>query len=75
MALSGQLPGFRVRCADSGELRSILQELDGLPGVLTAFPHPAWDLYKVGAGAHRRAVVRFLDQFSPCIHAREMELF
>ncbi|HLI78253.1 MAG TPA: hypothetical protein VKV02_15005 [Acidobacteriaceae bacterium] len=53
-------------------LRSILHELDELPGVLTVFNHPVWDLHKIGAGLHRREVFRFLESFSPCIHAMEL---
>ncbi len=54
------------------ELRSILHELDELPGVLTVFNHPIWDLNKVGAVAHRREVARFMDGFSACLHAVEL---
>ena len=54
------------------ELRSLLQDLDEQPGVLIVFNHPIWDLHKVGAGTHRREVVRFLDQYSECIHALEL---
>ena len=55
-----------------GELRSLLHELDELPGVLTVFNHPIWDLHKLGAATHRSEVMRFLDEFSPCIHALEL---
>jgi hypothetical protein len=70
-AWAARLQAFTA-APDTAELRSILNELDELPGVLTVLNHPIWDLHKVGAGLHRREVVRFLDQFSACIHALEL---
>lgn len=58
--------------ANEVELRRILHELHELPGVLTVFNHPIWDLLKIGAAAHRREVVRFLDEYGECIHALEL---
>lgn len=55
-----------------GELQAILHELDEQPGVLTVLNHPVWDLLKIGTGLHRREVHRFLDQFSPYLHALEL---
>ena len=54
------------------ELRSILHELDELPGVLTVFNHPIWDLLKIGVANHRRELMRFLDQHNDRIHALEL---
>lgn len=56
----------------SEELHEILHDLHELPGVLTVFNHPIWDLHKVGVAPHRREVVRFLDRYSECIHALEL---
>ena len=57
---------------DAVELREILHELDELPGVLTVFNHPIWDLHKVGTGQHRRELVQFMEAFGPCLHALEL---
>ena len=54
------------------ELRSILCDLDELPGVLLVFNHPLWDLHKIGDTAHRREVMSFLDQFGEQMHALEL---
>ena len=57
---------------EPGELRAILHELDELPGVLTVFNHPIWDLHNLGAGLHRREVMRFLELFGERLHALEL---
>ena len=57
---------------EASELRAILHDLDDLPGVLLVFNHPIWDLHKIGAEQHRRELFRFLDQFSGCLHALEL---
>ena len=54
------------------ELDALMHELHELPGVLTVFNHPIWDLHKVGSALHRREVVRFLESYSECIHALEL---
>ncbi len=54
------------------ELSEILHDLDELPGVLTVFNHPIWDLHKIGAALHDREVVRFLESYTGCIHALEL---
>ena len=54
------------------ELRSILHELDELPGVLLVFNHPIWDLHKTGDALHRREMMRFLESFGEQMHALEL---
>ncbi len=57
---------------DVAELRAALHELDELPGVMTVFNHPLWDLHKIGAARHKRELVQFMDSFGRCIHALEL---
>ena len=57
---------------DAAELRAVLHELDELPGVMTVFNHPIWDLHKVGAANHKRELVQFMDDFGDRIHALEL---
>ena len=57
---------------DGHQLREILHELDEEPGVLLVLNHPVWDLHKIGTELHRRELMRFLDVFSPCLHALEL---
>lgn len=57
---------------DPHALRSLLHELDELPGVLIVFNHPVWDLQKLGAATHRRELLRFTEAFGHCIHALEL---
>ena len=54
------------------ELRSILHELDELPGVLLVLNHPIWDLHKIGDALHRREMMRFLESYGEQIHALEL---
>jgi hypothetical protein len=53
-------------------LRSILAELDELPGVLMVFNHPMWDLYRVGKDRHEVLVNEFMAVFGQYIHAMEL---
>ena len=53
-------------------LTQILAELDEIPGVLTIFNHPLWDLYRVGAGKHGVCVNDFLAVNGQYIHALEL---
>lgn len=53
-------------------LRTMLAELDELPGVLVVFNHPLWDLYRVGADRHGVAVNEFLAVHGQYIHALEL---
>lgn len=70
-AWTARLNAFTVAPREA-ELRSILHELDELPGALTVLNHPIWDLHKIGPAAHRRELSRFLDHFSDQIHALEL---
>ena len=54
------------------ELRSILHELDELPGVLLVLNHPIWDLYEIGDAPHRREMMRFLEDHGEQMHALEL---
>lgn len=56
----------------SESLRSILAELDELPGVLIIFNHPLWDLYRVGKDRHEVLVNEFLAVYGQYIHALEL---
>lgn len=53
-------------------LEEILHDLHDLPGVLTVLNHPIWDLHHIGADTHAREVLRFLESYSSCIHALEL---
>jgi hypothetical protein len=53
-------------------LTQILAELDEIPGVLTIFNHPLWDLYRVGADKHGVSVNEFLAVNGQYIHALEL---
>jgi hypothetical protein len=53
-------------------LTAMLAELDELPGVLTIFNHPLWDLYRVGADRHGCSVNEFLAVNGQYIHALEL---
>lgn len=53
-------------------LRTMLRELDDLPGVLLIFNHPIWDLHNIGRELHLREVRRFLEDMGSCMHALEL---
>ena len=53
-------------------LTQLLAELDEIPGVLTIFNHPLWDLYRVGADKHGVSVNEFLAVNGQYIHALEL---
>jgi hypothetical protein len=53
-------------------LRDMLAELDELPGVLIAFNHPLWDLYRIGKEKHRFLVNDFLAVYGQFVHAIEL---
>jgi hypothetical protein len=53
-------------------LRSLLAELDELPGALIVFNHPLWDLYRVGKDRHEVLVNEFLAVHGQYIHALEL---
>lgn len=54
------------------DLRSLLAELDELPGVLVVLNHPVWDLHKIGADVHKRELARFLELLGRYVHALEL---
>ena len=53
-------------------LTEMLAELDELPGVLTVFNHPLWDLYRVGREKHDVLVNEFLAVNGQYVHALEL---
>ena len=53
-------------------LTEMLAELDELPGVLTVFNHPLWDLYRVGREKHDVLVKEFLAVNGQYVHALEL---
>jgi hypothetical protein len=53
-------------------LTEILAELHELPGVLTVFNHPLWDLYRVGNEKHVVLVNEFLAVHGQFVHALEL---
>lgn len=53
-------------------LGELLAELDSLPGVLTVFNHPMWDLYRIGKPRHNVLVNEFLALHGQHIHAVEL---
>jgi len=53
-------------------LRAILAELDEIPGVLTVFNHPLWDLYRVGKDRHEVLVNQFMAVYGQYVHALEL---
>lgn len=53
-------------------LRSILAELDELPGVLIIFNHPLWDLYRVGKDRHEVLVNEFMAVYGQYVHTLEL---
>jgi hypothetical protein len=61
-----------IASRDPKLLTQILAELDEIPGVLTIFNHPLWDLYRVGADRHGVSVNEFLAVSGQYIHALEL---
>jgi hypothetical protein len=53
-------------------LTEMLAELDEIPGVLTVFNHPLWDLYRVGTEKHEVLVNDFLAVNGQFVHALEL---
>jgi len=53
-------------------LRTILAELDELPGALIVFNHPLWDLYRVGKDRHEVLVNEFMAVYGQYVHALEL---
>jgi hypothetical protein len=53
-------------------LTEILAELHELPGALTVFNHPLWDLYRVGKDKHEVLVNEFLAVNGQYVHALEL---
>ncbi|HEY5056368.1 MAG TPA: hypothetical protein VII58_09420 [Acidobacteriaceae bacterium] len=53
-------------------LGDLLAELDSLPGVLTVFNHPLWDLYRIGKPRHNVLVNQFLALHGQHVHAVEL---
>jgi len=53
-------------------LRSVMAELDELPGVLIIFNHPLWDLYRVGKERHEVLVNDFMAIYGQYVHALEL---
>jgi len=53
-------------------LGEMLAELDELPGVLTIFNHPLWDLYRIGKEKHNFLVNEFLALHGQHVHAVEL---
>ena len=70
-AWGARLNAFTAAPAED-ELRGILHDLDEIPGVLTVFNHPIWDLHKIGAALHEREIARFLEDYADCVHAMEL---
>lgn len=70
-AWSDRLTAFTA-APNETELGNILHDLDAIPGVLTVFNHPIWDLHKIGDSLHRHEIVRFLERFGHTIHAIEL---
>lgn len=67
-----QFTALPVTGRDPKLLTEILAELDEIPGVLTIFNHPLWDLYRVGADKHGVSVNEFLAVNGQYIHALEL---
>ena len=67
-----QFTALPVASRDPKLLTGILAELDEIPGVLTIFNHPLWDLYRVGADRHGVSVNEFLAVNGQYIHALEL---
>ena len=64
--------GAYTAAPEDGKLLDMLRELDAMPGVLTVFNHPVWDLHKVGEALHRREAQRFLSAAGRTLHALEL---
>lgn len=56
----------------AAELDDILDNLNGVPGLLLVFNHPMWDLACVGDAVHLQAMQRFMNAHGPMIHALEI---
>jgi len=65
---------FRRYTAKPGRkrLRSLLNELNSDPSVLIILNHPFWSAEGVTAGVHRDSLAAFLKEFSPFLHALEL---
>jgi hypothetical protein len=61
-----------VATREPGLLKEILAELDEIPGVLTVFNHPIWDLYRIGKEKHEVLVNEFLARYGQYVHALEL---
>ncbi len=55
-----------------GELDDILDNLNGVPGLLLVFNHPMWDLACVGDQVHVDLLRQFLLEHGPMMHALEI---
>ena len=55
-----------------GELDDILDNLNGVPGLLLVFNHPVWDLACIGDDRHLDLVQRFMREHGPMVHALEI---
>lgn len=56
----------------SADLRDLLSMLTEWPDTLIVLNHPCWDVSRVGAAQHARAVREFLALGQPWVHALEM---
>src|SRR5215475_14540618 len=53
-------------------LRALLNELNSDPSVLIILNHPFWSAEGVTAAVHRNSLAAFLKEFSPFLHALEL---
>jgi hypothetical protein len=53
-------------------LRTLLNELHHVPGVLVVLNHPLWDLHNTGGNLFQCELQRFLEIMGTCIHALEL---
>lgn len=70
-SLWAEMDAYR-RNGNAARLTDILERLAELDPVLTVFNHPLWDERGIGKAAHRQAVLEFLQQFGPMVHALEL---